>query len=139
MLSDNFLAISSLTFCRVQAKSSPVAQMSTPALLSQHITAGCREEVGLVALESRTEQPQVGASERHRLAVEQKLAGNSALLEAEEALEQGRIGLASARLLVARYLSSMSTLTIVLLGSPIHCNFEFFHASVQQKGNSRVV
>ena len=124
----------------MQAKPSPVAQMSSLVLSSRHITSECTE-VGLAALESGTEQQQVGApSERQRLAVEQRLAGNTALLEAEEALEQGRIGLASARLLVARYLSSMSTLILILLvGTVIPCNFAFVYASVQQKGNSRHV
>ncbi len=118
------ILIGSACLCPVQAKPSPVAQMATLALASPQNAAGCTE-AGLAVLEAGMEQQQQGVpSEQRRLAVEQRLAGNTgqrlagtaALVEAEEALEQGRIGLASARLLVARYpihdISSISVLSV---------------------------
>jgi hypothetical protein len=100
---------------------SPVAQSSASALPIQHITAGCTE-TGLT-LEARTEQQKLDfLSERRGLLVDQRLAGNTALLEAEEALDLGKSGLASARLLAARYFACFSTIiNILLAGTLIPC------------------
>jgi hypothetical protein len=59
-------------------------------------------EAGLAGLDAQSEQQLGVSSEPLKSAEEKRVAGNVALLEAEEALEQGKVGLASARLLVAR-------------------------------------
>ena len=95
--------------CCVQPNHSPSAQihvLGTPALPSQHSTAG-NTESSSAGPNAGTEQQQSALPGQQRLEVAQRLAGNTALLEAEEALEQGRIGMASARLLFARYCSTI--------------------------------